>query len=147
MEKVMKRYEMKITTKNRIGVLAEVSMLIAEKGVNIDTICAYSMDNTAILKVLTDDNETAKRTLSERGYQVDEREVILMVLWNRPGVLSRVMSSFKEHRIDLRHIYGTSSPHGAATTVVFLPEDMGKASDLLDSLVLNAIENEQGCFQ
>jgi hypothetical protein len=140
MEKVLKKNELKVTVENRTGVLADVTHLLAEKGINIENFCAYIAAGQAVFYLLTNDNEKAKMILSEKGYQIEEREVIVLSLWNRPGALSEVATLFKQKNINLQNVYGTSSMGGEKMTMIFLAEDNEKASEALDSVVLQAAE-------
>jgi len=136
MEKVTSEKQLKITTKNRPGTLSEVAGLIAADGVNIENFCAYSCGGQAILHLITSDNEKAGRALAGRGFDIEEQEVILLRLWNRPGTLASVTSRLKPHGINLDHIYGTSSMAGERITAVFSSDDNGKALEIFNALVV-----------
>jgi hypothetical protein len=136
MEKVMKATELTVTAENTPGILAEVTHLIADGGVNIENICAYKTDQKAILSLLTNDNEKAKKILEGKGYQTDERQVIVLILWNRPGALSAATTKFRENGINLHSVYGTSSADGVKTNIVFCADDNDKATEIFDSMVI-----------
>jgi hypothetical protein len=136
MEKVMTKKEIKIVAENTIGILAEVTSLIASNGVNIENICAYTEGGKAIFNLLTDNNEKIEKVLGGKGFHFEEREVIVLELWNRPGALSKAAAKFKEKGIHLQNVYGTSSPKGERTTIIFLSEDNEKASEIFDSMVM-----------
>lgn len=136
MEKVLKKTELLIHTENKVGVLDEITSLIAESGANIENICAYTMGAKADFFLLTDDNAKVKKVLAGRGYTIEEREVIVVGLWNRPGALSHAAKLFKEKGINLQTVYGTSSPKGERTTIIFCADDNQKASEVFDSLVV-----------
>jgi hypothetical protein len=139
-EKVMPEREIRIITENRVGMLAEVTSVIAKAGVNIENICAYATGATAMFCLLTNDNERARKALTEKGYQVQEMAVIVLRLWNRPGTLSEVAAKFREHGVNLQYVYGTSSREGERTTLVFAAEDNDKALEIFDRMVLEEAE-------
>jgi ACT domain-containing protein len=136
MEKVMKKIQLKIVTKNSYGLLAEVTGLVADKGVNIEDLCAYANGDEATLYVLTNDNSKAREVLEEKGFHVEETEVIILRLWNRPGSLSSVATKFRQHAINLNYVYGTSSLGGERMTFVFSAEDNVKAAEIFDEMVI-----------
>ena len=140
MEKVTKERELKVITENRIGILAEITGLIAEKGVNIEKFYACVADEKAIFYLITNNNEKAKNALEGKGYQIEEKEVIVLLLWNRPGALSEVATRFREKGINLQFVYGTSSPDGVSTTVVFSSDDDSKALEACESMILKEAE-------
>lgn len=136
MEKVKKGVELIVTTENRTGITADVTDLIAEHGVNIENICLYTVGDRAYFHILSDNNGQARKALEGRGFSIEEREVIVLELWNRPGMLSKAAIRFKQEGIDLFTLYGTTSPGGERTTIVFKAEDNGKAAEIFDALVL-----------
>jgi hypothetical protein len=138
MEKVTKEKELKVIVENKTGILAEVIDLIAQKGVNIENICAYKTEDKAIFYILTDDNTKARKALEEKRYLIEEREVIVLRLWNRPGALSEVATKFRQNGINLYSVYGTRG--GEKTTIVFSAEDNDKASEVFDTMIAENTE-------
>jgi hypothetical protein len=136
MEKVKKGRELKITTENKTGITADVTDLIAEHGVNIENICLYTVGDRAYFHILSNNNEQVRKAIEGRGYAIEEREVIILELWNRPGMLSKAAIRFKQEKISLHSMYGTTSPGGERTTIVFSAEDNEKAAETFDALVL-----------
>jgi hypothetical protein len=136
MEKVMKKIQLKIVAKNSEGLLAEISGLVADKGVNIEDLCAYSHEDFATIYILTNNNNSAKEALIEHGYKIEETEVIILRLWNRPGSLSSVATKFRQHGINLNYVYGTSSLGGERMTFVFSAEDNDTAAEVFDEMVI-----------
>jgi hypothetical protein len=130
MEKVMREKQLTVVTQNALGTLAEVTSVVANIGVNIENVCAYAAGD------VTDNNETARSALEEKGYRVMETEAIVLQMWNRPGSLSAVARKFRQHGIDLQYVYGTSSLGGEKMTMVFSSEDNAKAAEVFDSIVV-----------
>jgi hypothetical protein len=136
MEKVIKEKQLTVITQNEVGKLAEVTGAVADNGVNIENVCAYTSGDVAVFHLLTNDNEKARNALEEKGYGVVETEVIVLHLWNRPGSLSAVATKFRQHAIDLQYVYGTNSLAGEKMTVVFSAKDNDKAMEVFDSMVI-----------
>jgi len=104
--------ELAVKTENKVGVLAEVTSLIANAGVNIQAICAYAMEKEAYFMIVTEDNKKAEALLKKAGYEVTESEIILVDLENKPGALEGIASKLKDANIDLNYIYGTTYGKG-----------------------------------
>jgi hypothetical protein len=136
MEKVTTEKQLTVTAEDRPGILSDVAGLIAESGVNIENFCAYNCGGQAILRLITDDNPKAVQALRLAGFRIEETEVILLRLWNRPGTLATVTSRLKPHGINLDHIYGTSTRTGERITAVFSSDDNEKAAEIFTSLAL-----------
>jgi len=136
MEKVTKEKQLTVVMQNTMGTLAEVTGVVADKGVNIENVCAYTVGDVAVVHLLTNDNEKAKTALEKEGYRVAETEVILVHVWNRPGSLSAVATKFRQHAINIQYVYGTSSLAGEKMTIVFSSGDNDKAAEVFDSMVI-----------
>ncbi|MCM8762719.1 MAG: hypothetical protein NC905_00395 [Candidatus Omnitrophica bacterium] len=131
MEKVEKRSELKVIVEDRVGAIADITRLTSEKGVNIDDICVYTMGGDATFYLITQDNNRMAKIFADKGYKVEEREVVVMSLENRPGALQKVAEKLKEENIDIKYLYGTMSGKGENTTLVFSSNDNEKAIEVL----------------
>lgn len=136
MEKVLRTKELKVVIDDKAGLLAGIVSIIADKGVNIENICVYTYNGKAAFHLLTADNKKAKKVLEAAGYTVQEIDVIVLSMWNRPGALADVAAKFKEKDISIRYAYGTSTPAGQRTAIVFASEDNDAASGFFRDMVL-----------
>jgi hypothetical protein len=136
MEKVTKEKQLTVVIQNTVGTLAEVTSVVADKGLNIENVCAYTAGDVAVFHIITNDNEKARKALEKEGYRVVETEAIVVQLWNRPGSLSAVATKFRQHAINLQYVYGTSSLAGEKMTIVFSSENNDKAMEVFDSMVI-----------
>lgn len=141
MEKVTKKKQLTVFLENKAGTLAEVSGALADGGVNIENVCAYSTGDVGVFHLLADDNTKARSVLEQQNCRIVESEVIIVQLWNRPGSLSAVASKFRQHGINLQYVYGTSSLGGEKMTVVFSAEDNAKAAEVFDSMVFEEAQH------
>lgn len=141
METVTKEKQLTVVVQNTAGKLADVTGAVAERGVNIENVCAYAVGDVGVVHLLTGDNQKAKAALEKEGYRVMETEVIVVQLWNRPGSLSAVAAKFREHAINLLYVYGTSSLRGEKMTMVFSSEDNDRAEEVFDSMVIEEAQH------
>ena len=105
---VMLGEEITITTKNKVGILADVAMMLANKGINIEAVLGYEVGITGKLLLITSANIIIINELRKKRYKlVKEREVILVDLENKPGALKVVATEMKENKIDIKYAYVT----------------------------------------
>lgn len=97
-----------VETPNKVGMLAEVTSVVSGTGVNIEGICAYSMDNKAEFMILTSNNSKAQEALSKKGWVVKSEEVILVNLDNKVGAVKELADKIKQASVDVRYLYGTT---------------------------------------
>ena len=125
--------ELTITAKNRVGLLAEISMLLADHGINIDSALGYEVGDRAELKLVTDANLTIVNELKEKKYEsIKESEVLIIGLGNKPGALKVVTTELKKAGIDIKCLYVTSSyTPGAVSKMIIETSDNEEAMALL----------------
>ncbi|MDO8535424.1 MAG: hypothetical protein Q7S30_00195 [Candidatus Omnitrophota bacterium] len=100
--------EITITTKNKVGILADVSKMLANKGINIEAALGYEVGPIAKLLVVTNANLVIVNELKKMKYRsVKEAEVLLVDIDNQPGALKVVSTEMKENKIDIKYLYLT----------------------------------------
>lgn len=119
--------EIIVTAANKIGVLADVSSLIADEGKSITAITAAAISEVAVLQMLTDDNLSVKDILKAQDYAVNEREVVVLELENKPGALKIVTKKLADQNINLSYLYGSTSKGEGPATIIFSSSDNKKA--------------------
>ncbi len=100
--------EIVLTVENQIGMLSDLSKLLADKGVSILAVSGYVVDNQCVVRLITDDNLRTKDALVERGYTPKEEDAVLLELPHKPGILRRIADALAEEQIDIRHLYATA---------------------------------------
>ncbi|OQX82181.1 MAG: hypothetical protein B6D56_00265 [Candidatus Omnitrophica bacterium 4484_70.1] len=131
--KIVKTEEIFLVTSNEVGKMAQIAGIIAQKDINIRTICAYVRDNQAIFRIITSDNSKAKEALSQQYSNVELKEAVLVELSDKIGELYKLGEKLKEEGIDLEYIYGTTSSSQEAA-LIFSSDDNEKAIKILSNL-------------
>ena len=94
-----------IVTKDRVGLLADVSGLLGENRINISSIAAEAHGKTGILRVVTDNPAKTKAVLKKAGFDVSDFEMVVVRLKNKPGELARLTRELAENGIDIKNAY------------------------------------------
>ena len=71
--------EIVVTVSNKIGVLAEMSKLVADHGINIDAVAGYAANNEAKIMLVTGDNLRIVDALKKAGYTTIKEEEVVVV--------------------------------------------------------------------
>ncbi|MBL7131829.1 MAG: ACT domain-containing protein [Candidatus Omnitrophica bacterium] len=100
--------ELVVSADNKVGMLAEVSGIIADAGVNITAISAYAMAEKAIFRIVTSDNNKAENVLIQKGFNVEESEVVAVNLPDEVGQAKEIANKIKQAGINLDYIYGST---------------------------------------
>lgn len=96
--------EIVVVTPNRAGLLADISEVLAARNINIETIDAEEVHDTAIIELTVDRYDEALQALRDAGFHAITEDAILVKLKDEPGALAKVARRFKEARIDLRSV-------------------------------------------
>ncbi len=126
MAKAVKVKQVAIATKDRVGLMAEVSGALAGAKVNIQAVCAYGMEDKAHVIMLTDSNAKAKRALSKLGGEVTEDDVVLIEMADKPGELQKVTDKVAAAGINVWYVYGSAGSK-TRSLLVMATEDNAKA--------------------
>jgi hypothetical protein len=124
----LKQFEISLPKKP--SSMARVAEALAANGVNIRGISSESAANRLTLKVVTDDEATARATLSGKKVKFEEREALSVVVPDRPGEIAKLTRRLARRMIQIENIYFLSRM-GGRTEVAFTADDMTKAAETL----------------
>lgn len=116
---------------NRIGVLAQVTKSLADKGLNIEAVIATVEGNEAVIRLVSSDHQRTLDTLREQRLQVQEARVVVAEIEHRPGLLRQVAEKLARQNIDLLYLYATAT-EGAQCLIVFSSTNNDLAVEVLN---------------
>lgn len=111
--------EVVIRVGNEIGVLAQIAKLIADKGINILAVSAWTEGSTGIIHVVTDDNLRAADALRAQRFNPHEQEVVLLQAPHKPGLMRKITERLAGEGLDLHHLYAATEDEAGQMLVVF----------------------------
>ena len=117
---------------NKIGALAELSKIVAERGVSILAMSAWVEDAEAVIRLVTDDMLRTTDVLREGGYDPQERDVVLVNAAHKPGILRHMTDALAKENIDLSHIFASATIEQDECLVVLNSSDNERAIVLLN---------------
>lgn len=118
--------EIVVKVVNDIGILVEISRMVADKGIGIKAISSWVEGANGIIHLVTDDNLRAYDALQKTPFEVSEKKVVLTHLPHKPGMLKRLTETLKASGIDIHHLYG-SADGAKDCLVVFSSSDNDRA--------------------
>jgi hypothetical protein len=128
--------EIVITTENKVGLLADISRIMSESGINIEAVVGYEYDKKARILLVTSANLLMMDALKKRGYDsVKETEVVEVDLENKPGAVKVVTTELANAGIDIHYIYVTSCTMGCSSKMVLETSDNEKTIALLQKYI------------
>ncbi len=94
-----------IMVHNEPGALADVCEVMGKNGVNIKTISAEGLGEAGIIRIITEDQESAKKALEKAWYKYTVSKVIPLKLKDKPGELAKVSRKMADSKINIESIY------------------------------------------
>ena len=127
--------EIVVTEKNKVGILANISRILADAGINIQGVAGYAVDKEAKIMLVTEDNLRAVDAMKKAGYKaVKESEVVMAELVNKPGALKSFTAKLAAGGIDIKYAYGTICSAGCPGKLVLSTSDNEKTVVLFKGL-------------
>ena len=84
----------------------------------------------SMIRLIVDNPDKATDILVKSGYQVKVREVIGMILDNRPGILHKISRTFGDAGINIHYTYGSGFADSESALFIFRVSDVEKALEI-----------------
>ena len=123
--------ELHFEVKNETGVLGQITMTLAEKGIYIIHLLAYSIGKKGYFQIITRDNKKAIELLKHIAPKAVERDVLVVEFENKVGTLAPVVKLLGSNGIDVECVYGTSGD-GFKIVGIFATNDNARAAELIN---------------
>ncbi|MEW6528474.1 MAG: ACT domain-containing protein [Candidatus Micrarchaeota archaeon] len=134
-----------IISKDKIGLLADISYIFAKEKINIEQIDANLVDNTAIIMLGVESTKykKAKAALIRNKYHILAEKSFVVKLEDTPGSFSKLTKKLADAKINILnvHVIGKEGKYVYDSITVNKPKD---AKDILrDELVEELIEEAE----
>jgi hypothetical protein len=97
--------EVTIMCENRVGALADVCEALGGVGVNIRAISAQGVGGSGVIRLITEDENTARNVLEKAGFKISISDVVSVKLRDRPGELAKIARKLARSGVDLESVY------------------------------------------
>ncbi|MDD2655444.1 MAG: ACT domain-containing protein [Candidatus ainarchaeum sp.] len=127
-----------VVTEDRMGLLADISYILGQARVNIDSIAVSSVGGKAVFSIMVRDQEKARNVLESNGFSVSSGNVVFVKLDDTPGSLAGIAKMLSKNRINVDNLHLVSKD-GKSSIVGITVSRPRKAKKLLSGCL---IENE-----
>lgn len=124
--------EIVVKVRNDIGILAQMTRIVAEKGVNVLAAAAWVEETSGVIHLVTDDNLRATDALRVHNYAPEEKASLFVELPHKPGLVSGVCGKLADGGINIRYLYMTAPISQDRCVLVLDTEDNERAMVILD---------------
>lgn len=124
--------QLTIFVENKRGTIVSVTDILASHNINIRALSIAETENFGILRLIVNDEITAKRILSEQGFLINVTEVVGVKIGDAPGKLSGALSVLDKAEINVEYLYAFMARTEKHAYVVLRVEDNAKAEKALE---------------
>lgn len=107
-----------VISENRIGVIAEISRVLSERGVNIERLDTSRTETHGAVVLTADDYDAALRALNGAGFKAVSEDAVVVRLKNEPGSLAKLSGRLSGANIDIRGMHIISRDGGHSLVAV-----------------------------
>ena len=123
--------QINVFAQNRPGRLERLTEVLWEEGINIRAITIAGADDYGVIKLLVDDPGKAYGALQRGGFSAFMKEVIAVVMDDRPGGLHRVCRVLGEGGVNIEDAYGFVFQDRRTAILVVEVEKIPEAEEVL----------------
>lgn len=124
-----------IVQESHPGLLAEVTSLLEEQGMELSDLSARAVGDTAVISLTLQAYREAFRLLSDAGYRVVAQEHLLVRLNRRAGALAELSRRLADEQVDVRSMRIINQDESAGI-VALETGDPDKARELLQDILV-----------
>ena len=125
--------EVSVRVMNDIGILAQLTKIVAEKGVSIRAAAAWVEDeNKGVVHLVTDDNLRAVDALRAHNYAPEEIDSVEVLMHHSPGMLSSVCEMIGNGGVNIHYLYASAPVSEETCLAVIDTSDNERALVLLN---------------
>jgi hypothetical protein len=115
---VKQETELQVVTPNEPGILGRVMGTLANGGINLKALSAFSEKERGVFHLVTSDNPKAEKSLMALGYTVNTKTVITVLIGDRIGAGAEIGALLGNAVIDVDYCYCSASGTGKVLMVI-----------------------------
>lgn len=124
-----------VTVKDRVGLLADLSFILAKNKINIESVDVDVINENAIITLSLSDNDRGKIILEKSGYVVDESDIIKIKLLDKPGELNKVADLLSKESVNIKTMHIISKENNY-TILAIRVNNQKKALEILKKFLI-----------
>jgi len=126
-----------IVADDRVGLLSDISYILAKEKINIESILASSVGGKAVVVLYVKDAKKTSGVLKKNGFNVFSEEALVIQLEDKPGELHKVAKKLSENKINIENVF-VIAKSGGKTLLSITVDRPRKALKLLKGYLLES---------
>lgn len=139
----MKVEQIAIFLENKAGRLAEITSILAQKGINIRAMSLADTADFGILRLIVNDTESACQALRDEGFTVGKTNVVVIEVPDQPGGLASVLKQIKDGGLNIEYMYAFTQKSGETGLIIFRFDELDTAIETLNKAGVRILSGEE----
>ncbi len=135
-------HQLLIPAENKPGKLAEVTHILAGEKLNIRAITISSFGKEGFLNIIVEDPKAALKALEKAGISVSLKEIIAVLIDDRPGGLDSLAQILADNKINIENAYGFVLESFKQAIFVLDVQEIEKALKLIEKNGFKTLSSE-----
>ena len=123
--------------------MMKVTSVLTESHINIRAISTFDTPEFGIMRLVVDEPQRAKESLTAKGFVTRVNRVIGVELEDRKGNLNQMLKILADGEINVNYIYSFVIREGRAPVMIFHTDDYEKAAKVLKEADGKLIEDTE----
>ena len=137
--------QLTVFVENKQGALVTITDTLAKNNVNIRALSIAETNDFGMLRLIVNDEVTAEKTLSEKGYLVKITDVVGVKIGDAPGKLTAALEVLANAGINMDYLYAFMLRTEKHAYVVLRVENNEIAETALEQAGFHLITNADIC--
>lgn len=103
-----------IMVDNEVGVLAGITGVLADAGINVESINTQSAGDRGAVILTADDTDHALSVLNQAGYKAISDDAVVVRLQDVPGALAGIADLLKQAEVNIQNLHILARRNGIA---------------------------------
>lgn len=93
-----------IVAEDKVGLLADISYILAKSKINIETVNVDVIDTKAIISLGVNDTDRAKQVVEAAGYKVENPDAIVIKIPDKPDEVDKVTKMLTSEGVEVKEV-------------------------------------------
>jgi hypothetical protein len=124
-----------IMANNEVGVIADIAKVLADVGINLETINTETAGDQGAIVLTVYDTDHALSVLNQAGYKAVSDDALVLRLRDAPGALAAVADSLKQAGVNIRSMHILNRQAGYAM-IALTTDDRARAQAAIDEAAI-----------
>jgi len=135
-------YQLSVFAENKPGRLAAVTQILSKEKISIRATTIATSDTFGVISLIVDDPKRAESALTKAGMMCHLREVLAVVIDDKPGGLDRLTQLLAKEGVNINNAYGFVLESREKAVFVVDVDQIEKTQKLLEKNKFKTLDAE-----